>query len=88
MIMFFNLRMLFLSNALYPLSAVPTWMRIGSIINPTTYTIDGLRQMMFQDPAALPGGDPLPLWLCWVVALTFATVGMWLAHRAFRKSVK
>ena len=88
MIMVFNLPMLFLSNALYPLSTMPTWMRIGSLINPTTYTIDGLRQMMFQDPAALPGGDPLPSWLCWVVVLACATGGMWLAHSAFKKSTK
>ena len=30
--------------------------------------------------------DPLPLWLCWVVVLAFAAVGMWLAYAAFRKS--
>ena len=58
------------------------------MLNPTTYTIDGLRQMMFRDPAALAGGDPLPLWLCWVVVLAFATVGMWMAYAAFRKSIK
>jgi ABC-2 type transport system permease protein len=93
MIMVFNLPLLFLSNALYPLATMPTWMRIGSLLNPTTYTIDGLRQMMlspggFGDPAALAGGDPLPLWLCWAVVLAFAALGMWLAYTAFRKSIK
>jgi ABC-2 type transport system permease protein len=88
MIMVFNLPMLFLSNALYPLDTMPTWMKIGSLINPTTYTIDGVRQMMFRDPVALAGGDPLPLWLCWVVVAAFAALGMWMAYSAFNRSVK
>jgi ABC-2 type transport system permease protein len=88
MIMVLNLPLLFLSNALYPLATMPTWMRIGSLLNPTTYTIDGLRQMMFRDPAVMAGGDPLPLWLCWGVVLAFAAAGMWLAHSAFRQSIK
>jgi len=88
MIMVFNLPLLFLSNALYPLATMPTWMKIGSLVNPTTYTIDGVRQMMFRDPVALAGGDPLPLWLCWVVVLAFAAVGMCMAQSAFRKSIK
>jgi ABC-2 type transport system permease protein len=88
MIMVFNLPMLFLSNALYPLATMPTWMKIGALINPTTYTIDGMRQMMFADPVALAGGDPLPLWLCWLVVTAFAALGMWLATAAFVKSVK
>jgi ABC-2 type transport system permease protein len=88
MIMVFNLPMLFLSNALYPLDTMPTWMEIGSLVNPTTYTIDGMRQMMFRDPVALAGGDPLPLWLCWAVVVAFAALGMWMAYLAFNKSVK
>ena len=88
MIMVFNLPMLFLSNALYPLDTMPTWMKIGSLINPTTYTIDGLRQMAFRNGAATVSGERLPLWLCWVVVLAFAAVGMWMAHSAFRRSIK
>ena len=45
MIVVFNLPMLFLSNALYPLDTMPSWMKIGTLINPTTNTVDGLRQM-------------------------------------------
>jgi hypothetical protein len=26
--------------------------------------------------------------LCWVVVLAFAAAGMWLAHSAFRRSIK
>ena len=86
--MVFNLPMLFLSNALYPLATMPTWMKIGALINPTTYTIDGVRQMMFRDPVALAGGDPLPLWLCWLIVAAFAALGMWLAYSTFKKSIR
>jgi len=88
MIMVFNLPLLFLSNALYPLDTMPTWMRIGSLLNPTTYAIDGLRQMTFWQPAAPTDGFMLPLWLCWVVVAAFAALGMWMAHSAFSKSIK
>ena len=88
MIMVFNLPMLFLSNALYPLNTMPAWLRIGSLINPTTYTIDGIRQMMFNNPQALAGGEPLALWLCWLVVGIFAVLGMWMAYSSFIKSLK
>ena len=88
MIMVLNLPLLFLSNALYPLDTMPTWMKIGSLINPTTYTIDGLRQMMFADPVAVTGAEPLALWLCWLVVAIFAALGMWLAYTAFNRSIK
>jgi ABC-2 type transport system permease protein len=88
MIMLLNLPLLFLSNALYPLDALPTWMRIGALVNPTSYVIDGVRQMMLRDGAALAGGDVLPLWLCFVFIAGFAALAMWLALTAFRNSLK
>jgi ABC-2 type transport system permease protein len=88
MIMVFNLPMLFLSNALYPLDTMPIWIKIGALVNPTTYTIDGMRQMMFRDPAAQAGGHSLPLWLCWMIVVGFAAAGIWMAQAAFNKSIK
>jgi ABC-2 type transport system permease protein len=87
MIMILNLPMLFLSNALYPLHTMPTWMKIGSLINPTTYTIDGVRQIVFETPVPLAGGSLLPMWLCWTVVAAFAVLGMWMAYTAFNRSV-
>jgi ABC-2 type transport system permease protein len=87
MIMIFNLPMLFLSNALYPLDTMPTWLKVGSLVNPTTYTIDGVRQMMFNSPVMMTSGDPLPLWLCWLVVAAFAALGMWLSYIAFNRSI-
>ena len=45
MIFLLQLPLLFLSNSLYPLETLPTWMRIGAFINPTTYVVSGLRQI-------------------------------------------
>jgi ABC-2 type transport system permease protein len=88
MIMLLNLPLLFLSNALYPLDTLPTWMRIGALVNPTSYVIDGVRQMMLKDGAALAGGEVLSLWLCFLVVGVFAALGMWMAYSAFKNSLK
>jgi ABC-2 type transport system permease protein len=88
MIMLLNLPLLFLSNALYPLESLPTWMRIGALINPTSYVIDGVRQMMLKDGAALAGGEVLSLGLCFAVVTAFAALGMWMAYKAFKNSLK
>lgn len=88
MIMLLNLPLLFLSNALYPLSSMPTWMRIGSYINPTTYVIDGVRQTVLRDGAAMASGEVLPLWLCFLIIAAFAALGMSMAYNAFKASIK
>ena len=88
MIMLLNLPLLFLSNALYPLSSMPTWMRVGSLINPTTYVIDGVRQIVLRDGAAMAGGEVLPLWLCFLIVAAFAALGMSMAYNAFKASIK
>lgn len=36
-----TLPLLFLSNALYPLQSLPTWMQIGAKVNPVSYVVDG-----------------------------------------------
>ena len=83
-----NLPLLFVSNALYPLGSLPTWMRVGARINPTSYVVDGLRQMVFENGAALPGDESLPLWLCFVVIAAFASLAMLLAYTAFTRSIR
>ncbi len=39
----------FASNAIYPLSLMPDWMRAVSHINPLTYQVDALRALMLVD---------------------------------------
>lgn len=82
MIFLFNLPLLFASNALYPLSVLPTWMRTLVLFNPTTYLIDAVRALAF-------GMQPsLPLLGSVAVVTLFAALGMWLALRAFQRSIK
>jgi ABC-2 type transport system permease protein len=88
MIMLLNLPLLFLSNALYPLETMPTWMRIGALINPTTYVVTGLRYMLLENGAELAKVDNIPLWLCFAAIAIFITLGMWLASSAFKNTIR
>ncbi|MCK5250717.1 MAG: ABC transporter permease [Spirochaetaceae bacterium] len=80
MIMLLNLPLLFLSNALYALEALPKWMQVAAKINPTSYLVDGIRQLMMNTP-----GD-FPLWLCFTVVTGFGLLFLLLSVGAFRKS--
>jgi ABC-2 type transport system permease protein len=77
MIMLLNLPVLFLSNALYPLAALPSWMKVGALANPTSYLVDGMRRTVLGE-----SGD-LPLLLCVAVTSAFAVVGLAVASRSF-----
>lgn len=72
-----NLPLLFLSNALYPLNAMPLWMRGFAYLNPTTYLVDGLRLTLF-------GAGELPLALSFAVLIGFAWLCNWFGLRSFR----
>ncbi len=82
MIMLLNLPVLFLSNALYPLSSLPVWMRIGAMANPTSYLVDGMRQLVLSQSGR---SADFPLWVCMVVVLAFALIGLVLATRSINK---
>ena len=91
LIFIFNLPMLFASNALFPLVRLGEYaplLNIAARINPTTYVVDGLRQMVFQDAYFVPTDERLPLWLCFVVVGAFAGFGAWFALRMFNRSVR
>jgi ABC-2 type transport system permease protein len=88
LIFLLNLPLLFLSNALYPLKSLPVGMEIGARLNPTSYVVDGLRQMVLADGTDLVNGSALPLWLCFLVVGVFAVFGMGLAYRAFYQTVR
>jgi len=87
LIFMLNLPLLFLSNALYPLQTMPTWMEIASRINPTTYVVTGMRMMTFGTNDALGTVDTIPLWLCFLVVAIFLAFGMVLGYRAFKSSL-
>ena len=88
LIFMLTLPLLFVSNALYPLEALPTWMRVVAQVNPMSYVVDGLRQVVFTNSEAITGGEPLALWLCFLVVAAFGVFGMLLAYVAFKKSIR
>ena len=45
----------FASNAIYPLDAMPTWMKLLARANPLTYEIDALRALMIQGATSVFG---------------------------------
>lgn len=85
LIFMFTLPLLFVSNSLYPLASLPTWMRVVAQGNPMSYVVDGLRQTIFQSSTT---GSDFALWLCFLVVVLFAMSGMLLAYFSFRKSMK
>jgi len=63
----------FASNAIYPLSMMPTWLQVVSHANPLTYEVDALRALMLVGSASaygigldlliLTGATALLLWI-------------------------
>jgi ABC-2 type transport system permease protein len=58
----------FASNALYPTTTMPAWLRYISAINPLSYQVDALRGLLLGIPAHLP--------LDFAVLLVAATLGI------------
>ena len=75
-----NLPLLFLSSALYPLDAMPVWMRGIAYLNPTTYVAEGLRGGLF-------GGASLPVWSILLVLGVYAVLLTGFGVRSFRRVV-
>jgi ABC-2 type transport system permease protein len=48
----------FASNAIYPLSVMPPWLRFAARLNPLTYVVDGLRGSMVQGGHSVLGLGP------------------------------
>lgn len=88
MIFLIQLPLLFLSNSLYPLRALPLWMKIGAYANPTTYVVTGLRQITLGLTPSMDTVTNIPLWLCFLVTIGFAVIGMGFSLKAFRKTIR
>ncbi|HTW66937.1 MAG TPA: ABC transporter permease [Bryobacteraceae bacterium] len=60
----------FASNAIYPLSMMPEWLRILSRINPLSYQVDLLRASMIRGGASVLGfGTDIGVQLLWLALL-------------------
>jgi ABC-2 type transport system permease protein len=65
----------FASNAIYPMSLMPAWLKTISTLNPLSYEVDGLRAMMLQQGASTfgLGIDFLALLVITAVLVVIAT---------------
>lgn len=89
--------MLFLSGALFPLSGLPTWLTVLTRINPLTYAVAPLRQVVFAvqhvPPAAAARfsaqvtlfGHVLPIWSEICLVAVFFMIFFALAVQGFSK---
>jgi ABC-2 type transport system permease protein len=71
----------FASSALYPLSVMPGWLHVIARVNPLTYEVQGLRQML--DGVGAQG----ELWLDFLVVIGFFLVMLVAATRRYPKAI-
>jgi ABC-2 type transport system permease protein len=71
----------FASSALYPLAVMPGWLRAVARVNPLTYEVQGLRQMLVG-----VGGAGV-LWLDFLVVASFFAVMLAGATRAYPRAI-
>ena len=79
--------MLFLSGAIFPLTALPDWLAVITRLNPATYGVDAIRRVVVPDAAPLTIFDwVVPLWADAVITLGFGVAMLTLAIRLFGKT--
>lgn len=71
-----NLPLLFLSDALYPLDAVPAWLATAAAFNPLTHLVEAMRLLIVGE------ASPLGASVNAAVLVAFALVGVLLGARA------
>jgi ABC-2 type transport system permease protein len=71
----------FASSALYPLSIMPGWLHVLARVNPLTYEVQGLRQML------LGVGGGAELWLDFLVVIGFFALMAAAATRAYPRAI-
>src|ERR1700733_6681082 len=70
----------FASSALYPLSLMPGWLHVIARVNPLTYEVQGLRQML------VGVGGAGEVWLDFLVVFGFFAVMLAAATRGYPKA--
>jgi ABC-2 type transport system permease protein len=71
----------FASNAIYPISLMPSWLQVIAAVNPLTYEVDALRTLMLQGATSAYGiGSDVAVlaffvgFLTWIAALLYPRV--------------
>ena len=70
----------FASSALYPLSIMPGWLHVIARVNPLTYEVQGLRELL----VGVGGGE---LWLDFGVVALFTALMVALATRLYPRAI-
>ncbi len=81
---FLVMPMLFLSGAMYPVTAMPSVLRHLTLINPLTYGIDALKHALLRNSAP-PLGHEFPLSLDLFVVSSLSVIMLALAAMSFSK---
>lgn len=71
----------FASSALYPLSIMPGWLHVVARVNPLTYEVQGLRELL------LGVGAGTELWLDFLVVIAFFAAMVGVATRAYPRAI-
>ncbi len=70
----------FASNAIYPISMMPGWLKVVSHLNPLTYEVDALRALMLAGGTSVIGlGTDLGVLL--MVTVVLVIIGGWIYPR-------
>jgi len=70
----------FASNAIYPLSLMPNWLKAVSLLNPLTYEVDALRALMLTR-----GSSDYGIAVDFVILIATATILTFIAARLYRR---
>jgi ABC-2 type transport system permease protein len=76
-----NALLFFPSGALYPVESYPPWLQAISRVDPLTYGLNALRDLLLR------GGQPSTVYADWVFLLTFALVCGVLTRVLFRREI-
>jgi ABC-2 type transport system permease protein len=71
----------FASSGLYPLSIMPGWLHAVARVNPLTYEVQGLRQML------LGVGGKGEVWLDFLVVVSFFVAMVAAATKAYPRAI-
>jgi ABC-2 type transport system permease protein len=70
----------FASNAIYPISLMPDWLKVISHLNPLTYEVDALRALMLPEGTSVFGIGP-DMGILVIVTALLVIIGGWMYPR-------
>ncbi|MFZ1075569.1 MAG: ABC transporter permease [Minisyncoccia bacterium] len=70
-----TLPLFFASNAIYPISIMPTWLQVVATVNPLSYMVDGLRALMLTGTTT---GVALDMGMLIAASLIVSIISAWM----------